>query len=388
MVRPSEIRDRFLTEQDYIQRYVRLLEAKAKIRQAEVRDVANLLHRYRLPTIPTPSSTSTRGEPFSAQESADLRSAIKDVRPSIEKALAEAEREFRALEAPENIDRVDVRSIIGEWIQCFVDALEMDASPMRLDSLRQQALEQIRRDKNELGGESSVPTPEDIEYAIRSAVYLASYRKFDALAYVLDNFTEFELVTRLTEPETEVSILRQGFILLMTAFDAAIFDLVRVAIRKDFFGSIAAFSTRDKLSLDTLGKYKDFEAFRDSLIEEQLRGQYLKDLLFRLNRMSAICSSQSDNKTFSQLIELVNRRNIHIHNRGVVDERYLERDEQGNPRFNIYNLKFGDMIGVDHEYWDSANALCQNCIQEVVTWAENKGQLISGGGSSSAISGA
>ena len=371
MFTAGEIRARFIREQDYIQRYVRLLEAKATVRQAEVRDVANLLKKYDLPTIPIPSGTKPRAGSFSTTDSIDLRKAIESVQPSLTKALVEAEKEFQRLAAPDDFDRVDLRSVIGEWIQYFLDELDGSSDANLIDYLRQQALEQIRRDKVEVGNESYVPTPTDIDYAIRSAIYLASYRKFDALAYALDKFTEFELTLRLTEPETEVSILRQGFVLLMTTFDAAIFDLVRVALQIDFFGSIATFNTGEKLSLDTFGKYSDFESFRDSVIEKQLKGHYLKDLLFGLKKLRAICRDGSENQTFAQLIELVNRRNIHVHNRGVVDERYLERDEAGGSRYNIYNLKLGDVAIVDEKYWDIANTLCRNCIDEVTVWAEH-----------------
>jgi hypothetical protein len=372
MATASEIRHRFFSEQDYIQRYVRLLEAKATLRQAEVRDVANLLSKYRLPTIPIPLGMYTRGRSFSAEESANLRGAIKSVRPALETALSIAEKEFQSLATSEDLGRVDLRSIVGEWIQYFLDELESVGSTTVTDSLRQHALEQIQHDRNELGDESDVPTADDIDYAIRSAEYLASYRKFDAMAYVVDKFTEFELTLRLTELETEVSILRQGFVLLMTTFDAAVFDLIRVAVRNDFFGAIGTFSTGEKLSLDTFGKYKDFESFRDSLIENQLKGQYLKDLLFRLKKLKAICGSDAETSTFAQLIELVNRRNIHIHNRGIVDERYLERDELGSSKFNIYNLKLGDNAVVDEKYWSNANSLCQNCIQEITLWTEQR----------------
>ena len=372
MLTASEIRDRFFREQDYIQRYVRLLEAKATLRQAEVRDVVNLLSKYRLPTIPIPSGMATRGRSFSAEESANLRSAIKSVRPTLDAAVAKAEKEFQSLVTPEDLDHVDLRSIVGEWIQYFLDELESVGSTTITDSSRKQALEQIQRDRNELGDESDVPTADNIDYAIRSAEYLTSYRKFDALAYVLDKFTEFEFALRLTELETEVSILRQGFVLLMTTFDAAVFDLVRVAVRNDFFGAIGTFSTGEKLSLATFHKYKDFESFRDSLIENQLKGQYLRDLLFRLRKLKAICGSDAETPTFAQLIELVNRRNILIHNRGIVDKKYLERDELGSLRFNIYNLKFGDIAVVDEKYWNIANSLCQNCIQEITLWAEDR----------------
>ena len=72
---------------------------------------------------------------------------------------------------------------------------------------------------------------------------------------------------------------------------------------------------------------------------------------------------------FAQLIELVLRRNLHVHNRGIVDERYLDRDQHGNPRYNLYNLKAGQLAPVTEEYWDLANELCKEAVKRIAAWA-------------------
>ena len=68
----------------------------------------------------------------------------------------------------------------------------------------------------------------------------------------------------------------------MTAFDAAIFDLVREALRANFFGLIPVFgkdAKESKINLKDMGQFNDFGEFADSIIEIQLKTRYIKDLL-------------------------------------------------------------------------------------------------------------
>ncbi len=69
------------------------------------------------------------------------------------------------------------------------------------------------------------------------------------------------------------------------------------------------------------------------------------------------------------LVEMVLRRNIHVHNRGIVDERYLERDGKGAPRYNLHNLKLGDVALIDDAYWKAATRRCDHCIDRLYKWA-------------------
>ena len=61
---------------------------------------------------------------------------------------------------------------------------------------------------------------------------------------LISELTQIKLLARISTPNAEINVLRQGFILLMTAFDAAIFDLVRIRFRADFHTLIANFAKR------------------------------------------------------------------------------------------------------------------------------------------------
>lgn len=203
-------------------------------------------------------------------------------------------------------------------------------------------------------------------------MYIIYSRRLYDLEYLRDKLSELDTIARTTRPDAEINVLRQGFILLMTAFDAAIFDLVRIALHKNFFKLITVFGKQDKISIESLTKHSSFEGFRDEFIEEQLKAKYLKDLLFILNnKLSVPCVNEANGERFVQLIEMVLRRNVHIHNRGRVDEKYLEREPNGSPKYNFYNLQLGSLAQVDAAYWQLANNLCRNCILSVSAWVES-----------------
>jgi hypothetical protein len=156
----------------------------------------------------------------------------------------------------------------------------------------------------------------------------------------------------------------------MTAFDAAVFDLVRIALRHNFFGLIAYFGGKhEKVSLEDIGEAGSFESFRDTVVDQQLKKRYLKDLLILLNNHGVSCVDESVGDRFIQIIEMILRRNVHVHNRGTIDEAYLQAEPGGEPRFNLYNLNPGQTARIDEDYWEMANRLCSNCVERLKKWA-------------------
>lgn len=292
---------------------------------------------------------------------------MQQLGPALDQAIADAQDKLEHLDEPRDLQTVDARSEIGEWIEYMIDALGTDPSPEAIGFVRQEAREHQESIRAEMGEEAELIDQAALDYAIQSALYISAIRSFDELLYVRDRFAEIELVTRITGPDTEINIHRQGFVLLVTAFDAAVFDLVRVALRRDFFRLIATFGRQDRMSLRQLGDFPNFDRFRDHLIEEQLKIRYLKDMLFLLRDLGVQLVDETSEDRFVHLIELVLRRNVHVHNRGIVDDRYLE------PPFNIYNLGLGEVARVDETYWQLANRLCRACITSVAGWAEADG---------------
>lgn len=366
----KEISNRFFNEQNYVQRYVAFLQPKVALHDSEVRELSNVLRRNGLRTIPTGKEWFRDGQAYSPTEIGKLLASMQQLNPALDQAITEAQNKLERVGEPKDLQTVDARSEIGEWIEYMIDALGPDPSPEAIGFARQEAMEHQERIRAEIGEDAELIDQEAIDYAIQSALYISAIRRLDDLLYVRDRFAEIELAARITGPDTEINIHRQGFILLMTVFDAAVFDLVRVALRRDFFRLIGTFGRQERIALQRFGNFPDFEGFRDYLIEEQLKSRYLKDVLFLLRDLGVQCVDETSNDRFVHLIELVLRRNVHIHNRGIVDDRYLERDQRGQPHFNIYNLALGEVAHVDETYWQLANRLCRTCIINVACWAE------------------
>ena len=366
-VTAANLRDRFLEEQEYIQKYIEYVQHKTALFESQVRELANILHKYNLLTI------ERRGlawcEPYSYEELKQLYDQLQGTLPAIGSELDKTTSELEALQKPQDLYSIDQRSMQGECIQYMIDSLEYNSSPDKIEAACRDMMEKIRIHNLEIGDvDTSIFTADLAESTVQGAVYILASRKYNELNYVKKQIGHIAIILRMASPEAEINVLRQGFIALMTIYDATIFDMMRVALKTDFFKLISVFGKSDKVSLGKLGQYSSFEDFRDEVIENQLKPKYLKDILFILNSLGIPLVKKEGEDNFIHLLELVLRRNIHIHNKGRVDERYLERDQNGTPRYNIYNLALGDMACIDQEYWNLANRLCRNCVISVSDW--------------------
>jgi hypothetical protein len=316
-----EIKRRFDSEQDYILQSVGFVQLRSTLDDGKIAELNHSLRERGVPQLPR-RDESRFEEPFSPDEITALLDSIQKATPAVQKAL----REHKANEAGH------YRFLTPEVLAAVIH---------------------------------DVDTVMDVKWQAKGG----------ALQHALDQFEELQLIARYATPDAETNLLRQGFILLTTAFDATIFDLMRTKLRKDFFGLIGVFGKtgkqQDKVSLEDFAEAGSFQALRDEIIEEQLKKRYIKDLLFILDHLNVECVDKVAGDRYIQLIELAQRRNIHVHNGGVVDEKYLEADDKGTPKFNIFNLKLGDAAPIDEAYWGQANRLCKNCVARVAAWAES-----------------
>jgi len=373
ILQSADIKARFLNEQNYVLRYVEFLHSASAVHDSDIAEISNILRRHQLPEVPRREEWSRWREPYSLEELTGLIDTLHAIIPHINKKIAEYENYLDQLPEPKGLYQVDVRSYLGELIEYMIQAFEHDSSPEAIATVKQEAMEHEEEIIREMGDDGERTPSEEFDYAIQCALFIIAKRKLREMLFVKDRYGDLDLAARMIQPEAEINILRQAFILLLTAFDAAVFDLVRVALTQDFFGLVGNFGRQERISLEALGQYGSFDTLRDEVIEAQLKTRYLKDLLFLLNSLGVQCVDEAGGEGFIELIELVLRRNIHVHNRGIVDERYLERDQQGTPRFNIYNLALGSVAEIDNQYWERANALCCHCIENLASWVETLG---------------
>lgn len=362
------LRNRFHEEQDYLQKYVEFLQYKTAVSKTEIGEISNILSSHGILTLETSKFWTSWKAPYDLSELESIYSQLSGAKEGLKSSIAEVEAELSVTKVPEGLNSVDMRSYEGELIQFMLDGLEDDQTHENIKAVRQEALEQSKQ----IAEMEDIEIPDEsvIEFAIQSAIYILKSRKLNELEFVSEKFGEIEIALRMQRPEAEINVLRQGFILLMTMFDATVFDLMRVAIRKDFFRLIGVVGRQDKVTLESLNKYGTFDEFRDEIIEEQLKPKYVKDILAILENQNVQYIDSSSGFRSIHLKEMIQRRNIHIHNRGRVDEKYLERDNNGAPRYNIYNLAIGSVAQIDLPYWEMANRLCKDCVDYMANWVD------------------
>lgn len=365
------LRDRFIEEQEYVQRYIELLQREISPVKVGIYRIVNTLEEYSLAERNSLyKGVSLYDKSYGSVEAQDFLSSLQRLKPDIQAALTDAEQKISKIERPKDLSKVDARSLAGECIEYLSEALGHDPSTEEIETARKELREQLKRSEEQpvfiANDKGSID--ELVDYSIQSALYLIPMAKINRLREVLYVIEDFEIAVRMSRTDTEINVLRQAFITLTTIFDATVFDLMRVALKRDFFNLISLFGKQDKISLDKISKYSSFDAFRDEIIEEQLKSKYLKEILFILQSNRVTLTDTAHGDEFIHLLEMVLRRNIHIHNRGIVDSKYLETNESGVPRYNVYNLSAGSVAHIDSAYWERANRLSLNCIKLITNW--------------------
>ncbi|HVF54534.1 MAG TPA: hypothetical protein VM934_00210 [Pyrinomonadaceae bacterium] len=368
------LRDRFIAEQDYVLKYIEILRYKLSL---DVREVNRLIYSLEKYGICKKNESLLQRALFSKKSYDDINelqkllSDLQDVRPEIETALTDVESKFAHLKKPEDLNSVDVRSLAGECIDFLVEAFENSPSPDDIRRAREELKKQLESSEEEpvwiATRKGSID--ELVDYSVESALYLKQARRLNDLRWALDSIEDVDITVRMFRSDTEINILRQGFITLTTILDATVFDLMKVALRKDFFNQIVLFADKqDKLSINKFDQFSNFDNLRDSVIEERLKSKYLREILYILNENGIQLADPLQGDEFIHLQEMMMRRNIHVHNRGIVDSKYLEVNENGRPRYNIYGLTEDTIAHIDSMYWERANRLSVNCVRFIADW--------------------
>ena len=158
---------------------------------------------------------------------------------------------------------------------------------------------------------------------------------------------------------------KQAFITLMAIFDAAVFDLAAIGLRTNFFGLIASIGDKGSISYSEISKHGSFESLSDCVIEEILLKKRGTRLIYDLEKLGV---ALSDSQSQIRLIEQIQRRNLFLHNRGLVDQKYLDRSDDGRKATNIDNLSVGALAVIDDIYWSRACMICRSYVQTCHEW--------------------
>ena len=376
----NDIKDRFVEEQKNIEEYLRFLEYKISVLNSDLQKIEQLLEKHKILKTGHRSYHLLLQDDKVKKEEIRYREIAKN-KAKIGTRLIEINNKLEKTSYPEKLNTVDIRTKLGELILAIKEKIQ-ENNRTDFKAIRQEFVERLKPHEKELRLDLyCIKSIENIEsavnYAIESANYLILKEELDDLLFIVGSLKHIGIMIKMSSKDEQLSIVRQGFILFMTVFDATIFDLMRIALNKNFFKLIGFFGKNDKISLDTLNNYNTFDDLKNSLIEKQLKKKYIKDVLLILEKINVNLTEDKKKDDLAKLVELILRRNVHIHNRGIVDERYLDKNIEGIPQFDVYGFKLDDYARIDNKYWKEAIRLSKNCVAGITDWIENKNCIVS-----------
>lgn len=165
----------------------------------------------------------------------------------------------------------------------------------------------------------------------------------------LKNYSELKTLYNIFDDYNPINIYRQAFILLMTAFDAAIFDLFKNIFSQNFFCIARSLNYDKKFSLSDITKHQNFDEFASKTVDTIISGKYISDVLDILYNYRADFFQIQGSDCFEKIMEMVQRRNLHVHKNGIVDEKYFTKGNGSH-----LDIRIGEYAVIDMSYFDNA----------------------------------
>lgn len=234
---------------------------------------------------------------------------------------------------------VDVREPAGEILEHCIDIIDaggyIDVGSLRLD------LEETNR----LNGEEYYDfTDGQLEELISASHIILGFRKNNELQEQEDAISVLKTTIKLVDTSSSSNIFRQSFINVFSIFDAYVFDSLKEYFYKypeelDKFLDTKN-SERVKVALEDVLQFTSIEQLKSELVQRQFSGRYLSEII---KKLKTYLPSLFDGIDYAKLMEMIECRNVHLHHKGCVDEKY-------HNSFNIYNLSVGDYAFIDCKY--------------------------------------
>lgn len=162
----------------------------------------------------------------------------------------------------------------------------------------------------------------------------------------LEDLEELKTLYNIFDEKNPINIYRQAFILSMTAFDATIFDLFAEIFNQDFFGVARIINYEKKFTLKDITQCQSFNDFASQTVDSMISGKYASDIVEILHQYKPQLFLVNGQDSYECILEMIQRRNVHVHKKGIVDEKYFSK---GNGR--QLGLNNGDYAAIDYLYY-------------------------------------
>ena len=241
---------------------------------------------------------------------------------------------------PDIAQNVDIREPIGEVIQYCVETLE-ECGHLDITELK-EALDEANR----INGDDNFYdfTEKQIKQIIESAYIIKDYNVNAEMEEQDEIITLLKTTIKLVDNSSSSNIFRQSFINIFSVFDAYVFEHL-----KQFFYANSTqlenfFDIKNnekvKITLDEIVCFDSIEDLKIDMVQKQFSKRYLSELISKLKRYKPNIFNNVD---YPMLMEMIERRNIHLHNKGFADNKYCNS-------FNIYKLSVDDYAYIDSDY--------------------------------------
>lgn len=357
----SEIKDRFSNEIKVIKGYVEYIENNFYNRSCEVirmqgYEKFRILEEYVF---------------FSEDydEKRNNREILRQINGIIEVRIAELSEileKKEKLQLPE-ISKIIVDNDLQDSLCSYIESLVYDCIKNPGNLPYSKLIDELSPDKlkeevdmvDETTGEKcydmlSVEDYKNILNYMKCQLYNDEIEDFESELY---EYKELQTLYRIFDDYAPINIYRQSFILLLTAFDAVFFDLAREIFTKNFFSIIPLINYEKKFALSDIAKFEKFEEFSSQVIETIIAGKYVADLMEILYKYKKDVFFISHVDRFSEALEIIQRRNLHVHKKGIVDEKYFTK---GNG--SEFGVQKGEYAVIDDEYFNRAIELLEQII--------------------------
>jgi hypothetical protein len=178
----------------------------------------------------------------------------------------------------------------------------------------------------------------------------------DVFRIPVDRFTEFRrLERRLHRSQLAlVSVPRGLMVALVSEFDAFVGATLKAfyRLRPD-----ALAASERKMSYSELVTFDTLEAAREHIVEKEvetfLRSSHSAQ--FETLEIKFGIPLRKDLSIWKDFIELTERRNLFVHNDGIVNNQYLQICRDAG--YNCSDIKKGDVLGVSLKYFSQAHEI-------------------------------
>ncbi len=253
---------------------------------------------------------------------------------------------------PDWFDEINDSEELVQLIDNCVEVLECDEI-LDFESIKSD-VDIVNEDAQE-----EIYSEDDIRKAISIAPMLWARKKNMELeddAYAIDKLLATLNMVDITQ---NTNIYRQSFISIFSIFDAYVFDHLKkyyfshIDKLEEFF--VGSGNDKAKITFETAIKYSDMDALKTAYVEQKFDGKYIRQILIQLHDKH---KNVFDGIEYKEIMEMVNRRNIHIHNQGIADPRYVEE-------YNYFGLNIGEYAPISKQYFMNAEGVLKQFILNI-----------------------